>query len=55
MSAKKSALDTGFATDDGEKVVNLAVYKLKKSLRAEGFEVTTDENGKLKLVLRLFQ
>ncbi len=38
---------------EDEKVVNLAVYKIKKSLKAEGFDLMTDENGRLTLVLRL--
>ncbi len=38
-------------SEDG-KVVNLAVYKIKRSLRNEGFDLITDENGKLTLVLR---
>lgn len=36
-----------------EKVVNLAVYKIKKSLKSEGFDLITDKNGKLTLVLRM--
>jgi hypothetical protein len=35
------------------KVVNLAFYRLKKSLLKEGFELATDEDGKVTLVLRL--
>jgi len=41
--------------DKKEKVVDLNLYKIKKSLRSEGFEVVTDEKGKLKLVLRLHE
>lgn len=40
------------ATADA-KVVNLAYYRIKKSLKEEGFDLVSDENGKLKLVLRV--
>ena len=35
------------------KVVNLAYYRIKKSLKEEGFDLVSDEKGKLKLVLRV--
>ena len=34
------------------KVVSLALYRIKKGLKKEGFELVTDETGKLKLVMR---
>ncbi|HMU82359.1 MAG TPA: hypothetical protein PKE49_09280 [Leptospiraceae bacterium] len=34
------------------KVVSLALYRIKKGLKKEGFELITDEQGKLKLVMR---
>ncbi len=34
------------------KVVSLALYRIKKGLKKEGFELVTDEQGKLKLVMR---
>ena len=37
---------------ESDKVVNLAVFKIKKSLRSEGFDLLTDDQGKLTLVLR---
>jgi len=37
----------------GEKVVNLAVYRIKRSLKKEGFDLITNEKGKLTLVLRM--
>ncbi|MBL8020569.1 MAG: hypothetical protein JNM27_12945 [Leptospirales bacterium] len=37
---------------DNPKVVSLALYRIKKGLKKEGFELITDETGKLKLVLR---
>ncbi|MDH5657513.1 MAG: hypothetical protein OEZ34_16485 [Spirochaetia bacterium] len=41
--------------ENTEKVVDLNLYRIKKSLKSEGFEVVTDENGKLKLVLRIHE
>ena len=38
-----------------DKVVDISLYRIRKSLKSEGFEVVTDENGKLKLVLRLHE
>ena len=38
---------------DDEAVTNLAVYKIQKSLRTEGFELVTDNKGKLTLVIRI--
>ncbi len=35
------------------KVVNLAYYRIKKSLQQEGFDLVTDADGKLTLVLRV--
>lgn len=35
-----------------EKVVNLAVYKIRRGLQAEGFDLLTDKKGRLTLVLR---
>lgn len=34
------------------KVVNLAYYRLKRSLQAEGFDLVTDQDGKVTLVIR---
>ena len=48
------ALQEILEEDPGDdKVVNLAVYKIKKSLKEEGFDLITDDKGKLTLVLRL--
>lgn len=38
---------------DDPKVVNLAYYRIKKSLKQEGFDLITDDQGKLTLVLRV--
>jgi hypothetical protein len=38
---------------DDPKVVNLAYYRIKKSLQQEGFDLITDGQGKLTLVLRV--
>lgn len=38
---------------DDPKVVNLAYYRIKKSLKQEGFDLITDDKGKLTLVLRV--
>ncbi|WP_167884768.1 hypothetical protein [Leptospira fluminis] len=35
------------------KVVNLGFYKIKKSLKEEGFEVVERPDGKITLVLRI--
>jgi hypothetical protein len=35
------------------KVVNLALYKVKKALSDEGFEVVEDPDGKITLVIRV--
>lgn len=40
-------------TEKKTPVTNLAVYKIKKSLRQEGFDLITDKNGKLVLVIRM--
>jgi hypothetical protein len=34
-------------------VVNLGMYKLKKSLEKEGFEIVEDPKGKITLVVRV--
>ena len=52
LSEKLKMLSEEDFQQDGP-VVNLAVYKLKKSLQNEGFELVTDDSGKLKLVLRM--
>ena len=38
---------------DDPRVVNLAYYRIKKSLKQEGFDLITDDQGKLTLVLRV--
>lgn len=38
---------------DDPKVVNIAYYRIKRSLKEEGFDLIADEHGKLKLVLRV--
>jgi len=38
-----------------DKVVDINLFRIKKSLKSEGFEIVTDENGKLKLVLRIHE
>ncbi|PJZ55615.1 hypothetical protein [Leptospira barantonii] len=35
------------------KVVNLGMYKIKKTLREEGFEVVERPDGKISLVIRV--
>ncbi len=35
------------------KVVNLALYRAKKALQKEGFEVVENPEGKITLVIRL--
>lgn len=40
-------------TGDDPKVVNLAYYRIKRSLKEEGFDLIADDQGKLKLVLRV--
>lgn len=35
-----------------DKVVNLNLFKIKKSLTEEGFEVVENEKGEIKLILR---
>lgn len=36
-----------------DKVVNLNLFRIKKSLTEEGFEVIENEKGEIKLILRL--
>ena len=36
-----------------QKVVNLGMYKIKKSLLNEGFEVVEKPDGKISLVIRV--
>lgn len=38
---------------DKEKVVDLNFYRIKKNLKSEGFEIVTNKEGKLTLVLRI--
>ncbi|MBX7056738.1 MAG: hypothetical protein K1X75_01640 [Leptospirales bacterium] len=40
------------ASQSTSKVVNLAFYRLKRSLQAEGFDLITDADGKVTLVIR---
>ncbi len=35
-----------------DKVVNLNLFKIKKSLTEEGFEVVENDKGEIKLILR---
>lgn len=35
-----------------DKVVNLNLFRIKKSLTDEGFEVVENEKGEIKLILR---
>ena len=35
------------------KVVNLAYYRIRRSLRVEGFDLVTDRNGDLRMVMRI--
>lgn len=35
------------------KVVNLNLFKIKKTLKEEGFEIEEKENGELKLIIRI--
>lgn len=41
------------AAESGGKVVNLAFYRIKKSLQSEGFDLISDDDGNLTLVMRL--
>ena len=36
-----------------DKIVNLNLYKIKKTLTEEGFEVIENKNGNLKLIIKL--
>ncbi|XDD45187.1 hypothetical protein AB3N60_10710 [Leptospira sp. WS39.C2] len=40
-------------TDDKTNVVNLAIYRAKKALERDGFEVVENPDGKITLVIRL--
>ena len=35
-----------------DKVVNINLFKIKKSLTEEGFEVVENDNGEIKLIMR---
>ncbi|MCW7503599.1 hypothetical protein [Leptospira paudalimensis] len=39
--------------DDKTNVVNLAIYRAKKALERDGFEVVENPDGKITLVIRL--
>ena len=41
------------AQGENKKVVNLNLYKIKKSLLSEGFEVVENSQGKITLVIRV--
>jgi hypothetical protein len=49
MKSSQSSLIKGTSG----KVVNLALYKVKKALSDEGFEVVEDPDGKITLVIRV--
>lgn len=36
-----------------DKVINLNLFKIKKTLKEEGFEIEEKENGELKLIIRI--
>jgi len=36
-----------------KKIVDLELYRIKKTLNKEGFDIVTNKDGKLTLVLRL--
>ena len=40
------------SSEDG-KVVNLAYYRIKRSLQSEGFDLISDDDGNLTLVMRV--
>ncbi|EMY78664.1 hypothetical protein LEP1GSC060_0403 [Leptospira weilii serovar Ranarum str. ICFT] len=40
-------------TFSGSKVVNFGLYKIKKTLKEEGFEVVEKPDGKITLVIRV--
>ncbi len=47
-------IETNVHTPDaGGKVVNLAFYRIKRSLKSEGFDLISDNEGNLTLVMRL--
>ncbi|MCB1309610.1 MAG: hypothetical protein KDK30_15580 [Leptospiraceae bacterium] len=50
---KEQLAPTRFIQKGNGKVVNLNYYRIRKSLREEGFDLVDDHNGKLKLVLRM--
>ena len=41
------------AQGENKKIVNLNLYKIKKSLLNEGFEVVENSQGKITLVIRV--
>lgn len=44
---------TETAEEAGGKVVNLAYYRIKRSLQSEGFDLISDNEGNLTLVMRV--
>ena len=44
---------TGPAANSDGKVINLAYYRIKRSLQSEGFDLISDDEGNLTLVMRV--
>lgn len=49
---KKEIMKKKKLPEKKDKVVNLNLFRIKKSLTEEGFEVIENENGEIKLILR---
>jgi len=52
MDEKTESQPAGGESNPEKKVINLAVYKIRRSLREEGFDLLADETGKLTLAMR---
>ncbi|GBF38416.1 hypothetical protein AB3N61_03865 [Leptospira sp. WS58.C1] len=53
MDASANRFPSSSRKSDPPKVVNLGFYRIKKTLREEGFEVVEKADGKITLVLRV--
>ncbi|WP_167882284.1 hypothetical protein [Leptospira langatensis] len=53
MDASAEYFPTGPKKTNSPKVVNLGFYRIKKTLREEGFEVVEKADGRITLVLRV--
>lgn len=53
FSPRQNSSQSRGSYESSPDVVNLGMYRLKKSLQKEGFEIVEDHKGKITLVVRV--